>query len=48
MVLPAHSLQAVEGRLISANNKGHFTFEAEMVFRRISPRIAVGLLSNTT
>jgi hypothetical protein len=33
MVLPAHALQAVQVTLKSVNNEGHFTLEAETVFR---------------
>jgi hypothetical protein len=41
MVFPAHTLQAVEVTLMSLSNEGHFTPEAETVFRPITPRIAV-------
>jgi hypothetical protein len=33
MVLTAHALQALEVRLRSVRNKGHFTVEAETLFR---------------
>jgi hypothetical protein len=41
MVLPAHALLAVQARLKSVSNEGHFTLEAETVLHRISRRIAV-------
>jgi hypothetical protein len=33
MILTAHALQALQVRLKSVSNEGHFTFEAETVFR---------------
>jgi hypothetical protein len=48
MVLTAHALQAVQVRLKSVNNAGHFTLEDETAFRPVSRRIAVGSLSKTT
>jgi hypothetical protein len=37
MVLPAHALQPVRVRLKSVSNEGHFTLEAETVFRPYLP-----------
>jgi hypothetical protein len=48
MVLPGHVLPAVEVRLKTVSNEEHFTLEIEYFFGRISPRISVGSLSNTT
>jgi hypothetical protein len=33
MALLAHAVQAVKNKFKSLNNEGHFTFEAETVFR---------------
>jgi hypothetical protein len=48
MELQAHVLQALQLRLKSVSNKGHFTLEVERVFIHMYPRIAEGSLSNTT
>jgi hypothetical protein len=48
MVLPVHALQAVQLRFKSVSNEVHLTFEVKKFFVRISPKVAVGLLSNTT
>jgi hypothetical protein len=37
MTLSANALQAVHVRLISVSNEGHFTLEAETVFRPYLP-----------
>jgi hypothetical protein len=37
MPLVAHALRAVKDRLKSVSNEGHFTFEAETVFRPYLP-----------
>jgi hypothetical protein len=42
MALSAHYLKAVQVRLKSVSNEGHFTLEAEQFFICIFPRIGVG------
>jgi hypothetical protein len=43
MVLPAHALQAVQVTLKLASNEGHFTLEAETVFRPYLPYDSSGV-----
>jgi hypothetical protein len=42
MVLPAHALRAVQVRLKSVSNEGHFLLRTKQFFVRISSHIAVG------
>jgi hypothetical protein len=43
MVLPAHALEAVQVRLKSASNEGHFTLWAQIVFSQYHPAHCSGV-----
>jgi hypothetical protein len=47
VAFPAHARHAVQVRLKSVSNEGHFTLEEKQFFVHIFLRIAVGSLSNT-
>jgi hypothetical protein len=48
MTLPAHALRDMQVRLKSVSKQGHFTLDAKIVFRSVSPRIAVAWLKYAT
>jgi hypothetical protein len=48
MVLPAYALPALEIGVKAVRNEGNLILDVDTVSHLISPRIAVGSLSNTT